>query len=122
MYLEFVPLVNSNTCWLLNVPEMLREFRGLERRRGSAGKDRVDHRPGAHDDLCNSAAGVLVNVAARARKRSGFVLPVTSITRSTDGTVSVDGKLIIAGARTRRDNEGAWVHPHERIGPMGHPR
>jgi len=47
------------------------------------------------------------------------VLPVTSITRSTDGTVSVDGKLIIAGARTRRDNEGAWVHPHERIGPMG---
>jgi len=119
VYLEFVPLVNSNTCWLLNVPEMLREFRSLERRRGSAGKDRVDHRPGAHDDLCNSAAGVLVNVAARARKRSGFVLPATSITKSTDGAIYVNGELVVAGVLTRRDNEGEWMHPHERIGPVG---
>jgi hypothetical protein len=29
-----------------------------ERRRGSAGRDRIDHRPGEHDDVANSVAGV----------------------------------------------------------------
>jgi hypothetical protein len=35
----------------------------LERRTSPIGKDRVDHGPGGHDDLCNSAAGALVQLA-----------------------------------------------------------
>ena len=34
----------------------------LERRTSRAGKDSVDHGPGAHDDLANAAAGTLVLV------------------------------------------------------------
>jgi hypothetical protein len=43
----------------------LAELRGLERRRGTAGRDRVDHRPGSHDDRANSVAGVVYLAGAR---------------------------------------------------------
>lgn len=52
--------MNSGSCVLLDDAEMLREFRSLERKRGPSGKDRVDHRGGAHDDRANSAAGACV--------------------------------------------------------------
>ncbi|MDE3041123.1 MAG: terminase family protein [Nitrospirota bacterium] len=63
IYLDLLPLVNSQRAVFLDQPDLLRELRGLERRRGSSGRDRVDHRPGAHDDLSNSAAGALTLVA-----------------------------------------------------------
>lgn len=65
-YLELLPLVNAGTVRLLDHPELLRELRGLERRRGLSGRDRVDHRPGAHDDRAAAAAMALV-VAATPR-------------------------------------------------------
>jgi hypothetical protein len=40
---------------------------GAERRRGTSGRDRVDHAPGGHDDRANAAAGALVG-ALRARQ------------------------------------------------------
>jgi len=52
--------LNSAKVRLLDLPELLREFRGLERRRGASGRDRVDHGPRGHDDQCNSVAGALV--------------------------------------------------------------
>ena len=45
-------------------PEMLRELRSLERKRGSSGRDRVDHRPGSHDDQANAVAGLVSLLAA----------------------------------------------------------
>jgi hypothetical protein len=62
LYLGLLPLVNSESVRLLDHADLLREFRGLERRRGTSGRDRVDHRSGAHDDIANAAAGALVNV------------------------------------------------------------
>jgi hypothetical protein len=59
-------MVNARLAVLLDHPECLRELRGLERHRGASGRDRVDHRPGAHDDLANAAAGALV-LAHRSR-------------------------------------------------------
>ena len=41
------------------------DINNLERRRGTAGRDRVDHRPGSHDDRANAAAGALALAAAR---------------------------------------------------------
>lgn len=57
LYLELLPMVNAGTIEILNDPKLLRELRGLERRRGTAGRDRVDHRPGSHDDRANALAG-----------------------------------------------------------------
>jgi hypothetical protein len=60
IYLELLPRVNAGAVELLDLSELLRELRGLERRRGASGRDRVDHMPGAHDDLANAAAGALL--------------------------------------------------------------
>jgi hypothetical protein len=58
LYLELLATVNSGHVELPDVPDLLRELRGLERRRGMSGRDRVDHRPGGHDDRANAVAGV----------------------------------------------------------------
>jgi rubredoxin len=39
---------------------LVNQLIGLERRVARSGKDSIDHGPGMHDDLCNSAAGALV--------------------------------------------------------------
>ena len=63
-YLELLPLVNAGSVALLDDSDLLRELRGLERRRGAAGRDRVDHRRGSHDDRAAAAAGALVQAVA----------------------------------------------------------
>ena len=65
LYLELLPLMNAGRVRLLDAPELLRELCGLERRRGVAGRDRIDHRPGQHDDRANAVAGALVLAAGR---------------------------------------------------------
>jgi hypothetical protein len=57
LYLELLPIINTGTVELPDEAKLLRELRGLERRRGSAGRDRVDHAPGQHDDRANAVAG-----------------------------------------------------------------
>lgn len=66
LYLALLPAVNSGRVELLDLPELLRELRGLERRRGPSGRDRVDHRPGSHDDRANAVAGLVVVELAHA--------------------------------------------------------
>jgi hypothetical protein len=68
-------LALSASVEIPNDPALLRELRGLERRRGFAGKDRVDHRPGAHDDRANALAGA-VHVARRAAAYCPIVAPL----------------------------------------------
>jgi hypothetical protein len=80
LFLELVGLVNSSRVLLLDDPELLRELRCLERRRGPSGRDRVDHRPGAHDDRANAAAGALV-VAARG--------PRGAVSTTTEGSLGL---------------------------------
>lgn len=72
IYLEMVPLINSKRAVLLDHPELLRELRGLERRRGSSGKDKVDHRTGMHDDMANSSALAIVQAVENAREFYGM--------------------------------------------------
>jgi Terminase RNaseH-like domain len=70
-FLDLLPLCNAGKVRLLDHPELLRELRGLERRIGKEGRDRVDHRAGAHDDAANAAAIALVlavEASVRARK------------------------------------------------------
>jgi len=72
LFLELLPIINSATIELLDDDHLLRELRGLERRRGSSGRDRVDHRPGEHDDRANVVAGVAHAVGVQKRPRAGF--------------------------------------------------
>jgi hypothetical protein len=75
LYLELLPLVNAGRARLLDLPDLLRELRGLERRRGTNGRDKVDHRSGAHDDLANSCAGALV-LASRSVSQRACEIPI----------------------------------------------
>jgi hypothetical protein len=63
LYLAFLPLLNSARVDLLDSPRMVAQFVGLERRTSRAGRDTVDHAPGAHDDIANAVAGALVTKA-----------------------------------------------------------
>ena len=69
LYLSLLAAVNSDRVELPDDPALLRELRGLERRRGSSGRDRVDHRPGSHDDRANAVAGLIDLLLRRAQPR-----------------------------------------------------
>jgi hypothetical protein len=45
---------------LLDNRRLATQLLGLERRTARGGRDSIDHASGAHDDLANAAAGVLV--------------------------------------------------------------
>jgi hypothetical protein len=64
IYLEALPLFASGRADLLDLPRLRLQLSGLERRRRAGGRDIVDHAPGAHDDVANVVAGVLVLAAA----------------------------------------------------------
>lgn len=70
LYLELLPTVNAGGIAIPNDPALLRELRGLERRRG-ANRDKVDHRQGGHDDRATAFA-TMVHMITR-RTRSGSV-------------------------------------------------
>jgi hypothetical protein len=88
LYLCLLSVVNGGSVELPDMPDMLRELRSLERRRGPSGRDRVDHRPGSHDDVANAVAG-LVSLLAIGRDPNDIGLTVGSLAgyRDADGTL-----------------------------------
>lgn len=71
LYLELVPQVNAGSVAIPNDPPLLRELRGLERRRGPSGRDRVDHLRGRHDDRANALAGLVCLLGPQRIRRAG---------------------------------------------------
>lgn len=65
LYLDVLPLLMSGQCELLDNPRLKNQLVGLERRTSRSGKDSIDHVPGAHDDVANSAAGALVGASGK---------------------------------------------------------
>jgi hypothetical protein len=65
IYRDLLPLVNSGKAELLDVPRLVAQLCGLERRTARSGRDSIDHAPGAHDDVANAVAGVLVHVTEK---------------------------------------------------------
>jgi hypothetical protein len=60
IYKETLPLLNSGRVELLEIPRLITQFCGLERRTARGGRDSIDHAPGSHDDAVNAVAGVLL--------------------------------------------------------------
>ena len=59
IYLSTLPAINSRRVDLLDHPRIVSQFCSL-RRTSRAGRDAIDHRPGAHDDVSNAVAGALI--------------------------------------------------------------
>jgi hypothetical protein len=58
LYLAALSLIMSGKVDLLDDQRLIGQLCGLERRTGRTGKDSVDHRPGARDDVANAVCGV----------------------------------------------------------------
>jgi hypothetical protein len=65
IYLNFLPLIHSRRVELLDgCQKMVNQLLALERTTSATGRDLVKHPNGAHDDLANVVAGVLVLASA----------------------------------------------------------
>ncbi len=73
LYRNFLPILNSRQCELLDIDVLVNQLLGLERTTGRLGKDSVDHLRGQHDDLANAAAGALAGGKAGIVPRISFV-------------------------------------------------
>jgi hypothetical protein len=65
LYGALLPMINSGSAELLDLPQLRAQLLALERRVSRGGKDSIDHLPGGHDDVANVVAGALVNVGIR---------------------------------------------------------
>jgi len=74
IYADALPLFTTGRARLLDNRKLVVQFAGLERKTTSAGRDRIDHGPNGHDDLCNAAAGAMVLAADN---RSAWVQNIT---------------------------------------------
>ena len=63
VYVEALPLLTSGRARLVDNKRLALQFASLERRTSPGGRDRIDHGLNGHDDLCNAAAGALVEAA-----------------------------------------------------------
>jgi hypothetical protein len=68
LYIDFLPKLNSKMIRLVDNPRVVNQIAALERRTARGGKDRIDHAPGAHDDLANVIAGVAYAQSAALRR------------------------------------------------------
>lgn len=64
LYRDLLPLLNSGRADLLDSATLVGQLSSLERRVARGGRESIDHKPNAHDDVANAAAGVLVGLAA----------------------------------------------------------
>jgi hypothetical protein len=81
IYRDMLPILNSRKCQLLDIPRLISQFHGLERRTARGGRDSIDHGPGGHDDIANAIAGAVV-LAAHCEKRINFHPPTLGPPRS----------------------------------------
>jgi hypothetical protein len=79
LYLELLAIVNAQGIALPDLPPLLRELRGLERRRGVSGRDRIVPSPHEHDDRAVSVAGLAARFLERGQPGfwdwAGYVPP-----------------------------------------------
>jgi Terminase large subunit, T4likevirus-type, N-terminal len=94
LYVDALPLLNSNRAVLLDSPRLLTQFIGLERRTARSGKDSIDHAPGGHDDVVNAACGALT-LAAR-------YMPFIATREHVNAVIAAGAKSRIIGATGRR--------------------
>jgi hypothetical protein len=65
MYSDFLAVLNSQRCQLLDLPRLKSQLLSLERSVRSGGKDLIDHPRGMHDDVINAAVGALLQAGGR---------------------------------------------------------
>jgi hypothetical protein len=73
IYRDSLPLMNSRTVELLDIPRLANQLCDLERRTSRGGRDSIDHPPGGHDDLANAAMGALLLASGKGPQPARWV-------------------------------------------------
>ena len=63
LFRDMLPLLNSGRISLPRHDRLIAQIVGLERRVSRAGRDSIDHAPGAHDDIANAVGGVVAGAS-----------------------------------------------------------
>lgn len=88
LYRELLPVLNSGRCELLDNQRLTKQLMDLERRTSRGGRDSIDHAPGAHDDLANAVAGVLVHGRDEKAELVARMIAMTSDEGSSSGSLT----------------------------------
>ena len=63
LFRDMLPLLNAGHISLPRHDRLIAQIVGLERRVSRAGRDSIDHAPGAHDDIANAVSGVVAAIS-----------------------------------------------------------
>jgi hypothetical protein len=110
IYLDCLPLFMAGRCRILDNRRLISQFANLERRTSPIGKDRIDHGPGGHDDLCNAAAGALV-LASKTKAPMTFTPPHVESGQSYFASYDVARRAPAAGSFDYFDAGGSTMKP-----------
>ncbi len=94
LYHDFLALANARRVELLDHPRIAAQFVGLERRTARSGKDSIAEPPGAHDDICNSVAGVLVGLDLD--RRPALIRPGQLLTEDAPAPMPIMANMVVA--------------------------
>jgi hypothetical protein len=65
LYREALPSLMAHRVELPDMPRLMSQIVGLERRVARGGRDSIDHAPNGHDDLANAALGLVAKLVGR---------------------------------------------------------
>jgi hypothetical protein len=93
-FANFLPILNSGRCSLLDSPRLIQQFCALERRVSrTGGKHSISHPIGGHDDIACAVAGLMVGMLAPGWQRAitSFHSPTLGLTRSEAAAANFAG-------------------------------
>ena len=112
LFRDMLPLLNAGHITLPRHDRLIAQIVGLERRVSRAGRDSIDHAPGAHDDLANAVAGV---VAVLTTAKSYDCRWTGSAGRMpTHGTLGNPPDCGITSAGMAEPSQRSWSLDHSR--------
>jgi hypothetical protein len=91
-YLEFLGICNSGAVELLEHEKAIEQICSLQRRTGRSGRDSVDARGGAPEDIANVIAAVCAVIEKQSRRYSRFTCLAAGGPGSPVGGGVIDGK------------------------------
>lgn len=94
IYGEFLPLMMSRKCDLLDNQRLVNQLCGLERRTARSGRDSIDHAPNGHDDVANAVAGVLTSMGIRKYKYIADLSWVSTVGDKLDPVQSRSAQML----------------------------
>lgn len=103
IYRDLLPELNSGSVELLDNEVLFDQFKSLQRRLTSTGREIIDHPQGQHDDVANAAAGALLDAVTQ-----GQFMPAPQVKPSYRTTEQIHQEVV------RRMEEEASGTPQQK--------